>query len=236
MKRLLSFFVFLLFSHLFGYQENLKSQTQKLGAINSGEPVIWVNDVLFDSVMVGDSAIKEVRIINAGIVPVKIFSYSGLNNSMFSTNLPIIASVVHFTITAEELYSFQVKFKPEKAGNFTDTINFICNTNKDKTYCWINSTAIPSGVQSFNTEIEQLKILNIYPAPSNGNFTLITNLEESVSAEVKITDVSGRIVNSFNTELSKENTFDVSTLSDGVYIVSIRAGRETVNGKFTIKR
>ena len=89
-----------------------------------------------------------------------------------------------------------------------------------------------SGISYFNA----IQSISIYPNPNNGNFTLSYHLS-SPNNELKITDVLGRTVYTYNiAQQEGTQTIDVSTLSNGVYFYKISNEKETTSGKFVILR
>jgi hypothetical protein len=76
--------------------------------------------------------------------------------------------------------------------------------------------------------------LNIYPNPSNGNFTVIFNAMHNTEAAISVTDMAGKVVYStITTGNAGTNSIsvDASTLSQGIYMVQI----ETNEGKAVSK-
>lgn len=79
----------------------------------------------------------------------------------------------------------------------------------------------------------------IVPNPVKENATIYMTVEEASIAQLKVTDITGRIIK-FNTVLMNEgmNKFDVNMngLSNGVYIMEIKNANTTSSQKFVLER
>ena len=87
--------------------------------------------------------------------------------------------------------------------------------------------AIPSGefriygnqpAQSLSNgkDLEQYKLITLYPNPTNDTFRLSTNTKN-----VSVTNISGQIVKDFKGDFDGYFTFSVNNLSKGIYFVKI---------------
>ncbi|GAB4162399.1 MAG: hypothetical protein Tsb0033_21330 [Winogradskyella sp.] len=72
----------------------------------------------------------------------------------------------------------------------------------------------PSSVLSINDE--DFSVFTIYPNPAQSTFGINTNV-----SDVEIYDLSGKLVKAFKGDFTKSDTFDISTLNTGMYIVKI---------------
>ncbi|MEX2484363.1 MAG: T9SS type A sorting domain-containing protein [Brumimicrobium sp.] len=79
--------------------------------------------------------------------------------------------------------------------------------------------------------IDENKIV-IYPNPSSGEFTVVTNFKGS--QDVFLHDVTGKIISNRSTYENKL-TFSETQLSAGVYFIKVVAGSETTTRKIIIK-
>jgi len=122
-------------------------------------------------------------------------------------------------------------------GNATVTANYELNTEYART---ATLTFSGTNVSDVNVTINQdafLAIndatkseLNIYPNPSNGIFTIESNL---VNVDFNITDVTGRIV--FSGKLNNVTKVDLSALAKGTYILKIESSNKIENSIIVIK-
>ncbi len=71
------------------------------------------------------------------------------------------------------------------------------------------------GIQTTNSK--QLAI-NVYPNPSNGNFTI--ELANGLAKVINVTDITGRIILTTTSSLDAVNV-NISTLSNGIYYVKV---------------
>ncbi|MDY2587363.1 alpha-amylase family glycosyl hydrolase [Winogradskyella aquimaris] len=72
----------------------------------------------------------------------------------------------------------------------------------------------PSSVLSINDE--DFSVFTIYPNPAQSSFGINTNV-----SDVEIYDLTGKLVKAFKGDFTKSDTFDISTLNTGMYIVKI---------------
>lgn len=80
--------------------------------------------------------------------------------------------------------------------------------------------------------------LQLYPNPSKGQFTVSFNAVSNDDVKVAVYDVSGKKLfnqNFTNNSLRFNETFNLSTLQSGVYIVNISEGNTTVSKKLIIE-
>lgn len=80
--------------------------------------------------------------------------------------------------------------------------------------------------------------VNIYPNPSTGLFTVIYNQKSTGNLTVKITDVQGKIVateSATNFIGTYNNTFDLSLLDKGIYLIELVGTQNQVHKKIVIQ-
>ncbi len=204
------------------------------------DPFIFASDVWFDTTTVGKVGFKDFYIKNEGLVPLVITGYRGPNQRICTTNLPLIADYEPLILQAQEIKTFEIKYKPVAVGKLQDSIIFISDAGTNyKNVCRIIGTSISTGLNSYDFEIESTKIISISPNPAT-DF-----IEISYSPSIKRgqggVSVNGvRIFNIFGEEISTPSLLrnatpqegnlriDVSSLSPGVYFV--RVGEKV--GKF----
>jgi hypothetical protein len=87
-------------------------------------------------------------------------------------------------------------------------------------------------------EIDQLK-LTAFPNPSNGQFALQFTAATAGNAEIKLTDLAGRVLITEQKSVTQGNNtynFDYSNqLSQGIYLVEVTAGQERSVRRISIK-
>jgi hypothetical protein len=91
-----------------------------------------------------------------------------------------------------------------------------CNTswtNLDR-----NFSICPAG---FGCRVAEEDMISLYPNPANNTFQLL-NIDPAKGQRVLLTDIAGRTVKSFDPIAQSE--FDISDLSNGLYIVSVWEG------------
>jgi hypothetical protein len=106
---------------------------------------------------------------------------------------------------------------------FVDSVDFVCfidfnNLNK------ITSTA-PCLTTPVSVEENFIsEITSVYPNPATSNLTIATEVKEDHAAELRITDITGRIIQSMNISFAIGKSYfnlDVSTLSSGIYNIEL---------------
>ena len=101
--------------------------------------------------------------------------------------------------------------------------------NNDIGAAWIYSTQA-SGFEEIN---KINAVLDIYPNPTSGTFTLSYNSQLSIlNSQLKIYDVLGQEVYTQSITNPNQTTITVSQLSNGVYFYKLTNNKETYRGKF----
>lgn len=88
-------------------------------------------------------------------------------------------------------------------------------------------------------ELGENKVLEIYPNPSKGKFTLAYYSESLQSGKIRIIDVRGNIVleQTFTSNQSEFSTnIDLAGQPEGIYLVEINDGKQQVSKKLLIRK
>ncbi len=113
---------------------------------------------------------------------------------------------------------------------YADTV-YICNIGR-----WVGGSYRDTCGIDAATSIKQLSVSNeqvsVYPNPNNGNFTIETNSTEKQN--IQVYDVNGKMV--LSQFISGRANIDASSLSDGVYNMSIIGNEAMINKKLVIIR
>ena len=91
--------------------------------------------------------------------------------------------------------------------------------------------SIATSVESIFSDIN----FNIYPNPTNSTTTLFLNLDSKKEVSVSIMSIEGKIIaqGNYGTMYGSHSlTFDVSNLSEGIYIVEAVIGQDVIIKKF----
>ena len=95
------------------------------------------------------------------------------------------------------------------------------------------STDIPSLTSSTD------RYLNIYPNPSNGIFNIEFNINISGDVNIKVIDITGRIIYSDNKKVLKGKNISSIDLnnkySPGIYLVSLRTDDMDISKQLILK-
>ena len=93
-----------------------------------------------------------------------------------------------------------------------------------------------SGIES----ISSISSVNLFPNPTSGDATLITEMKQAGKVSVKVYDITGKLaISAFDGWLNEgENSIAIdgySKLSNGVYVVNIIAGESVVQQKLIVQ-
>jgi len=82
--------------------------------------------------------------------------------------------------------------------------------------------------------------LSLYPNPSNGEFRIEMDLESKVELQVKLFDMTGKLVEDLSGELSSESgkvTADIKlkVTNPGIYFLRVESGKRSGTKKIVIR-
>lgn len=81
--------------------------------------------------------------------------------------------------------------------------------------------------------------VTIFPNPANNNLTIELNSDKNTSVSVEVTDINGRVYLSENIPVNSgenKSVINISSLSSGIYFVSIDNGEIVTNKKLVVLR
>lgn len=86
------------------------------------------------------------------------------------------------------------------------------------------------------TEIEDVEDINtvIYPNPTSGNVTVRLENSEIETAEIKVYDLNGKLLQVEQQKGSNEVTLNLSPLTSGMYIISVQTGNQNFTKKISL--
>jgi hypothetical protein len=96
---------------------------------------------------------------------------------------------------------------------FKDDWNGSANAN----IYWKPTSEYTYAVSLNNKEFSAKNILSLYPNPTSSNF----KLNYSIS-NLKIFDITGKLVKTYNGNFNKGFSFDISNLNQGIYLVQVK--------------
>ncbi len=104
-------------------------------------------------------------------------------------------------------------------------------------FAYYTLTATNLSIKNTNKEVS---LLNAYPNPANANSEVILSLDatKNTAAIVTISDISGKVINTMNTEITngKNNiTLSTNAMSNGLYIVTVKGADFTSSSKLIIE-
>ena len=187
----------------------------------------------------------EERSIPAGKV-IDSISYSEFDGYLsLNTQTYTLDVIVNGTTTSAGIYSAPLSSLGLGGSAITvlasGFVNPAVNSNGAAFGLWV---ALPAGgnlvpltnITSLNEEFLQLSnTFNMYPNPSNGQFTLEFDDANNLPERVLVYDLNGRMVRELSSAVNTINSFDVSDLSKGTYFVQIVQGENMAMKKLIIQ-
>lgn len=133
---------------------------------------------------------------------------------------------ISFSLNPGGLFSGNGLFQNLCSMNYTVTVQDMCGSATSNTMCVDFSCPLPTFVDENSMAIKNIRFDNL-------NNTLIV---ESVvtNSKIKICDISGKII-SEHVLIIGTNKFDYSTLTTGLYVVSVLTGDNVIGRKKIIK-
>ena len=184
------------------------------------------------------SATPVVTYSAGGTYTVKLVSYGAGGNDT-TTGSVLVDNLVGTTTTTNASSANATDGSATVSGTSqSGSIGFVWNNaNSDTTHvltglaagsyevtvfdgagCAVVDTAVVSYTNSIVT-LGTDKQVSIYPNPATE--TLNINFNAATTADIRISDMSGRVVASFNTENNAVNKFSVHELATGSYIITL---------------
>jgi len=133
------------------------------------------------------------------------------------------------TANNSQLHNF---LDPISSGAMTVEMAKIGSTCTDTTFRYPNSTPI-GAVKVLDNGV------SVYPNPSSGMVNMIINLSDKSDLTVDVTNVLGQKMASYrikNVGATKEANFDLSNLSEGIYLMRISNGDAFITRKIILKK
>lgn len=161
--------------------------------------------------------------------------FSGIDRFFFSAN-----DGVH----GQELWEYDGSGTPSMVYDINPGTNssgpFSFVLFNSKLYFRARDTIHGEEVWSYSPEVsnvryEKSQSIEIYPNPSDGNFTIDFNQEYLVPGELEISDFAGRIVYSLSHIADKKICLNLSGLPKGLYMVKLKTPHLISNKKVIVK-
>nr|WP_179351307.1 alpha-amylase family glycosyl hydrolase [Winogradskyella vidalii] len=142
------------------------------------------------------------------------------DNSISNSELNYVIILANFDVTSQ---SITTNFPSGVTSTWYDLMDATGNTTVSNT---ASSITIPAGqfrilgnqpTNVLGVEDQVWASFSIYPNPSQASFSINANV-----TNVEIYDLSGKMVRSFNGSYSKTDSFDISSLISGMYMVKVQ--------------
>jgi hypothetical protein len=133
---------------------------------------------------------------------------------------------ISFSLSPTNQFSGNGTFQNLCSMNYTVTVTDMCGSSTSNTMCVDFSCPLPTYVNESSVANKNIRFDNL-------NNTLI--VESGVTnSKIKIFDISGKIISEHNLTFGT-NKFDYSTLTTGLYVVSILTDDNVISRKKIVK-
>lgn len=153
-----------------------------------------------------------------------------------------------FTVAASGCYVFEIFDAYGDGINAGQGTGYYYLYNADSTQSYKSNGKYGSGeykainvtTSSLQEVANAITSLSIYPNPAKDVANISVSLSQNTKAEVKVTDLMGRIVMNLGSKslLRGENTISLNTssLENGMYFISVNSNNGTMTQKITISK
>ncbi|MEY8758406.1 T9SS type A sorting domain-containing protein [Chryseobacterium tongliaoense] len=151
---------------------------------------------------------------------VQIFTSSGdkgvwdIDFNTFSYVVTTYETAADIDLTPYANASFQLRFIYDDAGDYSYGVV-------------VDDLLITNGVVLATSEVSVTDQVNVYPNPVKDN-VFITSGNQNKIGKVSIIDMSGKMIKTFE---KKQDSYDLSDLQKGIYIMTISGDKEIIKKK-----
>ena len=200
----------------------------------------WLGDAIRGQVYDDYSKLHELKInepvfegdytITSGSLTPRIEVF---DTSIPSTELKNVIILANFDVTTQ---SVNTDFPAGITSTWYDLMDSTGNTTVSNS---TTSISIPPGQfrilgniasDVLDIDDETLSRFSIYPNPSRTSFSVNVNV-----SDVKIYDLTGKLVKSYNGDFTRTDTFDISTLNAGMYIIKVENNNNQIKTTKLVK-
>ena len=229
-----------------GYSPATPFNIDVFGSAKEASGVATTTDVLVYHGATDAPAVDvEERSIPAGTV-VDSIAYSEFDGYLsLNTQAYTLDVIVNGTTTSAGIFSAPLSSLGLGGSAITVLASgFVDPTVNSNGAAFILWVALPAGgnlvpltnITSLDEQFLQLSnSLNLYPNPSNGQFTLEFDDASNLPDRVLMYDLNGRVVRELSSSVNTINSFDVSDLSKGTYFVQIVQGENIAMKKLIVQ-
>ena len=176
------------------------------------------------------SAACKVTLQQIGSLKVAKFTFSNIFLPTKTSN--DLRSNGMFTYTIKTMPGLPIGTQFKNRASIYFDYNAPVMTNQTLNTLGASSTTVVS-----NTAAEQKKSFTIYPNPANRSFYSVINSTSATSAEMSISDVTGKVLISKTIALqngAQTISTNISALSPGVYFVTLNNNGKTETQKLVV--
>ncbi len=155
------------------------------------------------------------------------------DTSIPSTELKNVIILANFDVTTQ---SVNTDFPVGITSTWYDLMDSTGNTTVSNS---TTSISIPAGQfrilgnmasDVLDIDNETLSRFSIYPNPSRTSFSVNVNV-----SNIEIYDLTGKLVKSYNGDFTRTDTFDISTLNSGMYIIKVENNNNQIKTTKLVK-
>lgn len=143
-------------------------------------------------------------------------------HTTFTNSLNISGGDMPYQITLDKNRSIILAGVAETRGNTSNDVVDVVTLK------------FPTSITGINSVANETAIMNIYPNPAKDNLTITISDESLIGSTVKIINIMGAIV-SEEKIISLSQQFNLSNLSNGIYMVNFSNGKESFSKKIIIE-
>lgn len=143
------------------------------------------------------------------------------------------------TLTSSSASGYQWYFNSNIISGATQQTHIAQNSGdyhvvvSNSSNCTAESNPVNITVTGISLTEFETQQLSIYPNPSNGTFTVSSNLSQSVSIE--IIDATGRLIASYPNITNGKTEIDIENVSSGIYFIKFKVDERVGTQKLMIR-
>jgi len=192
------------------------------GLISSGAGRATLTDVPAQGMLV--------YLIDAGTNQVLTYNYTDVNGAYSFSNLANGNYIIY-----PEDYDYRTTPSPAiSLAGAADSITGV-NFKQHTTARTITPTTVPVGTSILLSSKSEIQV---FPNPASGNLNIQWNKQQPGSSELIITDVIGRKVYEAAVNMTSSSgqlPLDISSLRNGIYLISVKTEKTEYNGKLIVQ-